>query len=151
MKRIIFGFMMGFLLLSISAFGAGSVNCQPQDNINSEGYYEMVCTATADGSGTFPATSLLPWWPGFKGYYIYELETAPGSVAPSDGYSITLADGFGSGTAADLLAGKGVSQSNAKASIITGINTFADSPPTLNITGNSVASAVITVKIVLVR
>ncbi|MDA8088452.1 MAG: hypothetical protein M0Z75_17355 [Nitrospiraceae bacterium] len=132
------------------AWGAGSVLCGANDK--GLGYVEIICSATGDAAtGSFPAVSLAGIWPDNRlnngGFYIYQMETAPGSPAPTNGYGVTLTDAYGY----DYLGGQGANQSATAATLLKGINAFADSAPTLAITGNSVAAAVVNIKMVLVR
>jgi hypothetical protein len=105
----------------------------------------VVCTCVADAAAaTFPATVL----PNFEGRLL-ALLTTPGSPAPTNGYSLTVTDASGH----DCLEGVGAARSSTLSQKVpiffSGTDTF---PPialadvlTLNITGNAVNSAAITV------
>ncbi|MDA8326213.1 MAG: hypothetical protein M0033_08330, partial [Nitrospiraceae bacterium] len=99
-----------FLLLSPPAWGAGMLACTPYDK--GVGYFVITCTATADASGSFPATSLSGVWPqddsNQGGDYIFHVEFVPGSTAPTNGYEVSIKDKWG----VDLLLGKGAALSN---------------------------------------
>ena len=115
---------------------------------NSEkNYFVITCTATGDSvGGSMPGASLAGYWPE-GGAYLYQVEVAPGFPAPTGGFSVALTDVLGY----DALQGHGANQKNTDPHLIKGNNTFLDAAPTLNISGNSMASAQITVKLVGVR
>ncbi len=94
----------------------------------------------AGSDGSVPVTpAVLPTGGLAQGYRVLSVEAAPGTTAPTNGYSLTLPDSLNM----DLLGGGGVSLSSTIAQYFTGLN----APPPLNgtfslsITGNSVAAA----------
>ena len=143
MKRIL------LFLFCLSAFGAGSVN-QTVAQLGSPNAAAYVITLSwvGDGStGSVPATAVTggsssqqqAMLQAIQGYTFLTVETAPGSPAPTAGYSMTLTDPSG----ADLLQGAAATLSSTIPQI-WGIP--PSSPPlnttfTLNITGQNVAGA----------
>ncbi len=123
---------------------AGSVTTTLNNSLKDD--FIITCTATGDsGNGSIPAAALSGFWPS-GGAYLYQVEIAPGTPAPTNNFGVTLTDALGY----DALQGQGANQSSSTPSLIKGNNTFLDTAPTLNITGNSVAAAQITVKLVAV-
>lgn len=105
----------------------------------------IVCTADA-GAATFPATTipaLLSTSSQLQGYYITRVEIVPGATQPTAGYKVTITDSNGvdelGGNATNLSAS--VAQIFATGAAATPIN----GSETLNITGNAVNSANVTV------
>ncbi len=149
-KIIIISILIFSLCIASLAFASGKVLCTATDNLN--GYNTITCTCTADASdNTFPSTKITSMWSLISssnpGHYLYSVEIQPSTPAPTNGFSVTLVDAMNY----DILAGQGASQSSANTSFFKGLNAFLDSAPTINITGNSVSSAVVIIKMVLVR
>ena len=109
---------------------------------------EYRCTADPS-DGSFDVYSA----GGFSGFYLYSVETWPGAVAPTDASDLTLIDAT---TGEDLLGGSGLNSIDATdantvipRSSFMSVNFYHMMKDTLNltITGNSVNSAIINVRI----
>lgn len=120
----------------------------------------LTCTAgTAGEAGAYPATVLNALAVDsngslfdIRGMKIYSVKAYPGDTAPTDATDVTITDEFG----VDLLGGKGADLVDAttKTFIPSGPGAFAQPALitgniTINITNNSVASAVTTIIIEL--
>ena len=116
----------------------------------------LTCTAGTDGdAGTYPATVMNALAKDsnsnlfdIRGMKIYSVKAYPGTTAPTDATDLTLTDEYG----IDLLGGKGADLIDAttKTFIPSGPGAFAQPAlitgnVTINITNNSVASAVTTI------
>lgn len=127
MKKILIS-----LALSAPAWAVGTCNV----NNNQTAVVTVSCTGDAS-TGSFPATPIT----GLV-YPLSQVEIVPGSTAPTNNFSVTLTDANGadqlSGQATNL--GPSGTQSYAVSSTRTNTGNL-----TLNITGNSVASATIVV------
>lgn len=116
-----------------------------------------VCTADA-GDNSFPATVVTPRPssnPGMDlvGWYLYAVHAKPGSTAPTDASDLTVTnlDGL------DLLGGRGTDlldatsiTSCAAGSTVTAMPMPITGPVTLNLSNNSIASAIVTLKLLFV-
>jgi hypothetical protein len=125
------------LLFSVSAFGASNVQ-QSIDQLGSTGTYVLSFNWEAASDGTVPVTaSKLQGC--CQGYSISVVETIPGNVAPTSGYSVQILDGAG----VDVLGGGAASLS------ATAGQTFLASPAatplqgaiSLSISGQAVSGA----------
>lgn len=107
----------------------------------------LSCTADADDA-SFPATAV-----NFRGSnvdsYVYMVLTDPGSTAPTDNYDITITDADG----ADIMGGELQNRDTAntevaipKMDVIYGARRV-NGAMTVNISGNSVSSATVEIKI----
>lgn len=127
MKKILI-----FLALSAPLWAVGTCNV----NNNNTPVVTVSCTGDAS-TGSFPATPIT----GLV-YPLSQVEIVPGSTAPTNNFSVTLTDANGadqlSGQATNL--GPSGTQSYAVSSTRTNTGNL-----TLNITGNSVASATVVV------
>lgn len=119
----------------LSAAGSVSQSCTP---IGLSGFWVVAFNWTGDSiTGSVPVTPV-SGCPQLQGYVFAALESAPGTPAPTNGYSLKVLDSSGT----DILGGSGTASSTAPQlwTIIT------SAPPvngtfSLSITGNSVASA----------
>jgi hypothetical protein len=125
------------LLCSVSAFGAASVQ-QSIDQLGTSGTYVLSFSWEAASDGTVPVTaSKLQGC--CQGYAVSVVETIPGNVAPTSGYSVQILDGAG----VDVLGGGAASLS------ATAGQTFISSPTatplqgaiSLSISGQAVSGA----------
>jgi len=156
MKRFITIIALALALLLPSSLWAAAGTCTqayaliPSSNIST---ITFTCIASADDQ-SFPSTATsTEITAAIKGMYIIEARTNPGT-APTANYDIVLNDADGidlmGGTMADRSAT--VSQRSIPA-LSTGVygGTAVDGAITLVITGNSVNSAVVVVKVFLTR
>ena len=92
MKRMLLALVMLVLMTSL-AFGAGTatVAAPTYNNERDKGF--IVITWTGDASdGSVPAATISMVSYKLVGWYLYSIETDPGSTAPSDNYDITITD-----------------------------------------------------------
>lgn len=128
-----------FLLAATAAFGAGSVNQTGIQAIGTSGNYALTFYWTGDAlTGTVPVT-LASLTANLQGLRILQIETVPGTPAPTNGYNIALTDSQG----ADLMSGALSGLSSVSAQFFAG---NAGTPPllgsfSLSITGQGVPSA----------
>lgn len=124
--------LLVFLVLSAPLWAVGTCNV----NNNNTPVVTVSCTGDAS-TGSFPATPIT----GLV-YPLSQVEIVPGTTAPTNNFSVTLTDANGadqlSGQATNL--GPSGTQSYAVSSTRTNTGNL-----TLNITGNSVASATVVV------
>lgn len=113
---------------------------------------QYTCTADA-ADGSAPAYTVT----GFHDFYIYSVETWPGDTTPTDATDLTLLDAT---TGEDLLGGNGTDSIDATTpktilprSTAMGLNFYhmVKGNMTLNITNNSVNSAIMNIRITGVR
>lgn len=125
--------------LAISAFAAGSVQQTDAQQLGQTNVYVLTFYWTGDASnGSVPVTSA-KIGNCCQGYLITQVETVPGSPAPTGGYSIAINDAAG----VDALNGAAASLSGSTAQSFAASSA---SPPiqgtfSLVITGQSVAGA----------
>lgn len=111
----------------------------------------LTATCTADAAdGSFPATVLARTGAELgstDGLYLQQVVTNPGSTAPTDNWDMTITDVDG----VDMLGGAGQNRHTTTSQVC--FPTITARPTsgalTLNISGNSVNSAVIVVKVFL--
>jgi hypothetical protein len=117
---------------------------------------ELTCTAgTAGEAGAFPATIINPLAVDsvgslfdLRGLKLYSVKVIPGATAPTDATDLTITDEYG----IDLLGGKGTDLIGATSKTWIPIGPAGYALPalitgnvTVTITGNLIASAVITI------
>lgn len=95
------------------------------------------CTGDAD-TGALPS-QISPYING----WVFEVITKPGSPAPTNGYGLTISDEDG----VDIAAGKLAARSNSAGEYVKISGRYVNGTLTLAGSGNSVAAAVITVKV----
>jgi hypothetical protein len=108
----------------------------------------LTCTAAADDN-SYPATVINHLTDiaayDLRGLKLYSVATIPGGTGPTDNSDMTLTDRYG----IDIMAGAGTNlvDNSAKNRSVIGIASavIITGDITLNLTGNSVASAVTTV------
>lgn len=145
-------------LLFISAsfsFAAGTVT-QALDNYPNANMQVVTFSWTGDAiNGTVPSTvtsdSITN---GISGWYVYAIETNPGSVAPTTLYDIVINDSEGLDISGGMLANRSATVTekitprlDSTYSIFGGV--LIDGTLTLVITNQSVVSATGTVKLIL--
>lgn len=88
------------------------------------------------------------------GYFLYKLILNPGATAPTDNWDFTITDSDG----IDLLGGTGANMHTTNSAMIApklNSTTYFAQPiftaPTLNITGNSINSAIIVIRAIFVK
>ena len=155
MKKILLSMVLVILTASM-AFGAGtvtqSVDKYPDLNMR---VLTFVCTADAS-DGTCPSTATSTVVSGLiSGYYITEVRTSPGGTAPTGGATVAL--NTSDSPAFDILGGVATVSATATTRFVPKLNATSSTyggasvtgPLTLVIAGNSVNSAIITVKVIL--
>lgn len=130
--------LFAVILFAVSAFAQGRVQ-QTTTQLGNTNNWVVAFNWTGDtSSGAVPAT-VARLDNCCQGYLITQVETVPGSVAPTSGYSVAINDAAG----VDTLGGVGASLSNTAAQSFP---TSLSSPPvqgtfSLVITGQSVGGA----------
>jgi hypothetical protein len=143
MKRIAL-----LILAALPAWAAGSCTVTAPQQFSSSASWVLTVACTGDSStGSFPKVNLTALQP-LLGGYVSRVETVPGTTAPTANYSMTLLDAKGG----DELNGQGSGTMSATAVQIFAIGTGTPitASETLNLTGNSVASAGVTVYIYVI-
>lgn len=103
--------------------------------------YTIPATYTSGGVTTKPREYM-------EGYYIYWVETNPGSTAPTDNYDIVLNSSGG----ADLFRSKLINRDEANTEVVKGLNVPCDGTAmTFVISNNAVNAATGTIKLYLAR
>ena len=98
-KSLILG-ILGVLLVASQVFATGTYSMGNPSYVKVEGSIKRVVlplTMTADSSASFAAYTLNPSTYGIEGWYLYKVETDPGSTGPTNGawdLDITDANGF---------------------------------------------------------
>ena len=138
----------GFFAASV--FAAGSWTLVSSGSSPGSDLRWMQYQATADASdGSVPDYTVT----GFSGFFLYTVETWPGTTAPTDATDCTLSDAT---TGEDLLGGNGTNGIDATSSLTllpkSAAMDISYTPPikgslTLGVTNNSVNSAIINVRI----
>ena len=146
MKRLILIILAaGLIILSGASFAAGAIVVSDFVSAGA-GEYEITYTCTADASGaTFIATATTRPLYG----YVYEVVTNPGSPSPTALYDITLTDSDGVDIMGGQLLNRSATVSESAVPKNDGVrcDRKVNSVLTINITNNSVNSAVIVVKV----
>lgn len=156
-KLIVSTLLLVALLISESAFAVGTVTQAivkyPNANLQT-----VTFSWVGDASnGTVPSTATnAAITAAIAGWYVYAIETDPGSVAPTTLYDIVINDASGFDIAGGQLANRSATATervipklDATASLYGG--QLIDSALTLVITGQSVVSATGTVKLFLAK
>jgi hypothetical protein len=133
--------ILAFLAISGIARAVGMVQ-QSTQQVGSSGIYTVALYWTGDSvNGTVPVTLVQSQSiPLVQGYRVVNMETTPGSPAPTNNYSIALLDAAG----VDVMAG--AASADVSSSSAQGFVGSPSSPPifgsiSLSITGQSVAGA----------
>jgi len=146
MKRLLL-----FILFSSMAYAVGTCTITGPTQLGSSPVLinvsptlllSVACTADA-ANGSYPATALpqLIESPQMQGMALLRAEIAPGSPNPTAGFSVSITDANG----VDQLTGQAINLSASTAAIYSaGAGIPVNGTFTLNITGNSVNSAVVT-------
>ena len=166
MKKILAICLLISLVFVIPAFGAGTctqtvkTSYTTQDRVpdSKTVIVTLACTAsTVSVVGSYPSSTVAltpstavqsPW--NLYGYYLYQVGRTPGTTQPTGNYTVTITDTQGFALDLALLTSSG----SASAAQLTGIYSTAVVYPvvrsalTVAITGNSVASAGITLDLV---
>ena len=156
MKRIaaLFAFLLIFALTS-AAFGAGSVT-QKLDKYPFANMRVLTFSWTGDAAnGTVPSTATsTAIVTDIAGWYVYAIETNPGTGPPTDNYDIVVNDVEGLDIAGGMLANRSTTATqkitprlDSTYSIFGGV--IIDGALTLVITNQAVVSATGTVKLLL--
>lgn len=156
MKKIL-GLMtiLIFILASLTLAQAAGTCTQTVDSDSSvPGSYPAVrvltFTCTADASdGSFPATALSSSnLQKLTGWFLMAVKTNPGATAPTDNWDFTITDG----NAIDMLEGAGANRHTTTSQLVNAAHYLPVTDTwTLNITGNSVNSAIIALQAVFAR
>lgn len=135
--------VFALLLTSGVAFAAGTVTLTTTDNVMGQDVVVYTYTLTADAAdGSFPATVSRP----IDGWII-RVETNPGSTAPTALWDLTLVDVDG----LDVMGGVLANRSASATEHVLAPQPYVRGPVTITPTGNSVNSAVIVLKITVLR
>lgn len=148
MRKILLVLFLAFFLIIPRVWAAGTV-AQTFETIASN-VYLLTYSVTADASdGSVPATASVPAIDG----YVFLVVTDPGATAPTGDYDITLTDS----NSVDIMGGElGNRSATASEQAVPKIDAvygsrWVDGILTLNITNNSVNSALIVVKVFVYR
>lgn len=150
MKKVLI-LVITIVLASTSAWGAA---CTQKVEKNGKGaILTFVCTAvaTAFTSTTLSAANFAL----IKGFLVSEVKTSPGTTPPTNATTVVI--NTADSPAQDMLAGRGTCSATATTSFLPVVDTGAavygkkvlDGPMQVVISGNSVASAVVTVRVLL--
>lgn len=146
-KRLFLNFGLVFFLCG-NVFAAGTVT---QTDVKVYGNVRLLTfTCTADASAhTFPPTASTVDIDGF----VFLVVTDPGTTAPTDDYDITLTDANGVDIMGGELLNRDESNSEQAVPLIDGVfgSRYVKGVLTINISNNSVNSAVVVVKIFYYR
>ena len=154
MIKKILSIVMVLVLFSATTFAAGSwVLTASGSQPGSERMWRQY-TGTADSAdGSLPAHTVT----GFHDFYIYSIETWPGGTSPTDATDLTLLDAV---TGEDLLGANGTDAIDAttpktifprSAAMSLNFYHLVKGNMTINVTNNSVNSAIINVRITGVK
>ena len=152
MKKLWAVMMIGFLLIPMLVFGAGTVT-QSIKRVSS-GVYVVTISWTGDASdGSVPSTALNSEIIGqVEGCYLYSAETNPGSGPPTANYDIVLNDADGVDIAASQLLNRHTSTTEL---VNLGMGSYGypvvRTSLTFVLTNNSQASAAGTVILTFVK
>lgn len=137
-----------FNALAAAAFGAGTCT-YTLGPLGPTALYKMTFTCTGDAStGSFPSTTVSNVQTSvIQGYHVQTVLFLPGSTAPTNGYAATVVNSV----SVDYLSGQASSLSSTTPNQygMTASSPPIDNTVTLAITGNSVASANVTVVLYL--
>jgi hypothetical protein len=160
MKKFL-GVLLAIILMAGSAYAAGScavgsydTGFSPAPGMVDVKTLQIVCTGDSS-TGSYPSTSvnMAP----VSGWFLWTVKAVPGGTAPTNNYVLKLNDSTGF----DVLGGAGGAMSNASTGckIMPRVDTITykqDLVPVIDnyslvITGNSVASAVVTFTLVFIK
>ncbi len=145
-------FIIGYVAMPVFAAGTWVLTQSGSQPGSDRMWRQYTCTAD-DSDGSAPAYTVT----GFSGFYIYSIETWPGGTAPTDATDFTLLD---STTGEDLLGANGTDAIDATTpktifprSTAMSLNFYhlVKGDMTINITNNSVNSAIMNVRITGVK
>lgn len=162
MKKIIFIVMMGVLLVSYQNVfaAAGSWSSWTYDSVSASSGIKTMSVTMTGGTGaesgtvpnlSFDATALAY----IKGWYLYAVETNPGSTGPTDQYDVVINDVHG----LDIMGGALANRSNTNTENVfpkfpqtgTGFPALDGTALTVVVSGNAVASSTVVYKLFLVK
>lgn len=139
---------LALFLLSLPLFAIGSA-VQSTSKMGVTDNYVVAIQWTGDAiDGTVPAIALQGLSP-LQGFFINSMESKPMTPAPTNGYTITLTDAAG----VDILGGLAtpISSTTSQSFLAIGSTPPLNGTLTVNVTGNSVASAKGTIYVFLVK
>lgn len=151
MKRL-FAFALVLALLAIGCGLASATESVTQvlDDYGDAKVLTFQITTAADGSVTDTAISSA-YMTRLRGYYLYSIETDPGSTAPTADYDVTLVDSNG----LDACQSQGLNRSAGTTQIAVctagPYYVVRNSVLTLNVDNNSVDSAIMTIIFTFVK
>lgn len=157
MKRLLTAIVISVFLMAGHAMAAGSVT-QAIKNYTNGNMRTVTFSWVGDAAnGTVPSTATsTAITTDISGWYVYAIETVPGSVAPTPLYDIVINDASGFDIAGGQLANRSATATervipklDATASLYGGV--LVDSALTLVITNQSAVSATGTVKLFLAQ
>ena len=150
MKKILFAVMLAIMLMPVLAFAEGTVT-QSEAKITDHNFkLTFSFIANAAGTATIPATATTDAITG----WVCQIETSPGSPAPTSGYDITITKPNGLDIAGGQLADRATATAESIIPKVDAVGIysclFVDAVVlTLNVTGNSVNSATGEVKLLI--
>ena len=141
MKKTVLALLLA-LLAPVLAHAAGTVVLTSTDSVIGQSVKIYTYTLTADAAdGTFPATASDP----IDGWII-RVETNPGATAPTALWDLTLvSDGL------DVMNGVLANRSASATEHVLAPQPYVRGPVTITATNNAVNSAVIVLKITVLR
>lgn len=113
MKKLIYAVLiLGLMLCPVLSFAAGTTTVGTPQTIKVLASMKKVVpvTITADASdGSIVNGTLNPVTLGIEGWYLYTVETDPGTTAPTDNYDLVINDANGFDVSGGLLANRSTS------------------------------------------
>jgi hypothetical protein len=157
MKKIILAILV-VMVMAPQSWAASSATMSLDASISDKRIVTISWIAHTDGTFTSVSTDSYYSSAGktitqeIKGYYLYSVETDPGSTAPQDDYDITLTDANGLDIAGGLLANRDTTNTEM---VNVGTASFGypviRGPLTVAISGNNVNSATGRIILILVK
>lgn len=144
MKKILAAAFLAVLVLVPAAlFAAGTIVRTSSDPVDGQDVTVLTYTMTADAAdGSYPPTGAGP----IDGWIIGVI-TNPGTVQPTDNYDITLLNSDG----ADVMAGGILNRDTLNSEFVITPQPYVRGPVTIGVANNVVNSAVVVLKITVLR
>lgn len=149
MKRLIaILVLLGLCMVPLTAYGVAGSSTTAVSKITIDKRVERVILTiswtggTGVDAGTIPNVTITPATYGIEGWYLYSVETNPGSTAPTDNYDITILDADGKDLCGSLCLNRDVTNTEL---VLAGLGGFGfpvvRGPLTLVLAGNVVESS----------